>query len=270
MSEEAAKERGWSLWRGWFLNQSVLRALILRELQSRYGRYNIGFFWVVVEPLILASIVTAIHAINRSKIDSTSFDPFAFTVTGYCLLIIFRSNFGRSAGALNEALPLLYHAQITPVDVIMARVACDTFGALSAYLLLMGLGILLGLADFPVRPLYTFLAIAEICVWTFGLSMAVATYAHKYHVLQNFVQPISYFSFPLSGAFFTMSFLPVWAREYMSWNPLAGMFETARYGQFEMASADYMYPGYVIAHCMLSLYWGFFAIRRARRDIHVV
>jgi len=250
--------------------RTVLHALILRELQGRYGRYNIGFMWMVFEPLILASIVTAIHVFRPDHFGSSEIQPYPFTVIGYCLLIVFRSNFGRSSGALQDALTLMHHAHITPTDVVTARVVCDTFGALAAFTILMSLGILLGLAELPARPLYLFFAIFQIIVWSYGLSMVVAAYSHRYHVLHNFVQPISYFSFPLSGAFFTMNFLPSWARGYMAWNPMAGMFETARYGQFESASADYMFPGYVIAVCILVLYWGYFSLRHVRKDIHVV
>lgn len=270
MTVDAIEQPRTSTWRSLLINRVVIRALILRELQSRYGRYNIGFLWLVAEPLMLASIVTLLHAVQHTKsAGSSSFEPYAFTVTGYCFLMIFRSNFGRAPGALNSAMPLMYHSQITPVDVMLARATTDTLGALSAYTLLMGVGILLGLAEWPVRPLYTFLAIAEFAVWSFGLALVVAAYSHKFHALHNFVPPVNYFSLPLSGAFFTMSFLPVGIRDYMTWNPMTGMFETARFGQFETASPDYMFHGYVIAHCAVSLYWGLLAINRARHDIHV-
>ncbi len=30
----------------------VIRALVLRELMTRFGRHSLGFFWVIGEPLI--------------------------------------------------------------------------------------------------------------------------------------------------------------------------------------------------------------------------
>jgi capsular polysaccharide transport system permease protein len=55
----------------------------------------------------------------------------------------------------------------------------------------------------------------------------------------------------------------------MAWNPMMAMFETIRYGQFSNADDRYMYPGYVIAHCILALYWGLVALRHVRKYIHV-
>jgi capsular polysaccharide transport system permease protein len=106
-------------------------------------------------------------------------------------------------------------------------------------------------------------------VWTFGLSLIVGAYSYGSHLVGRFVHPIAYFMFPLSGAFITMDFLPAWARPYMAWNPMMAMFETIRYGQFSNANPRYMFQGYVIAHCVLSLYWGLIALRHVRKHIHV-
>lgn len=269
MSGEATDRPRVSFWDASWQRQWVLRALILREFQARFGRHNIGFLWLVVEPLILASVITAIHSASHTNDIYGGIQPYPFTVIGYCLAIIFRNNFGRSEGVLGAAIPLLYHSQITPVAIMTARVICETIGTLTAFAILMTAGIMLGLAEFPIRPLYLFLAIAEISIWSLGLAWLIAAHTHTNHVVGRFVHPVAYFMFPLSGAFFTMDFLPPWAREYMAWNPMMGMMETARYGQFESASPDYMFPGYVIAHCAFTVYWGLLSLRRVRRHIHV-
>jgi capsular polysaccharide transport system permease protein len=126
-----------------------------------------------------------------------------------------------------------------------------------------------GEADLPVRPLYLFFAIFLISWWTFALSLIIAGHTYENHFLARLVHPSSYFAVPLSGAFVTMSILPVWARTYMAWNPMMTMFEIARYGQFRGASADYMYPGYAVAVCSGLTYWGLIAIRRLRAKVHV-
>lgn len=35
----------------------VIKALIVRELVTRFGRDNIGFLWIVAEPLLFAGLV---------------------------------------------------------------------------------------------------------------------------------------------------------------------------------------------------------------------
>lgn len=257
-------------WLDAFLNQqSVWRALILREMQGRFGRDNIGYLWMVAEPMMLASVITSLHLAMGGGEHAASMGPFPFALLGYCGFIVFRNSFNRADGALNGSTNLFYHSQITPLDVMVSKAAVEMGGALLALTLLMSLGIVMGVAQFPARPLYLLLGLSAIAIWTFGLTLIIAAYTCTSHVLGRFVHPISYFMAPLSGAFVTMDFLPPFARSYMAWNPSMSMFELARYGQFETASEKYIYPLYIFANCALTLSWGLIAIRRARKHIHV-
>lgn len=254
---------------GLIMQHSVLRALILREIQARFGRDNVGYLWFIFEPLLLASVIASLHFFVPGSIHTPGMGPFPFTLLGYCLFMVFRNSFNRADGALEQIGSLMYHSQITPIDFMIARNFVDVIGAVSAWVLLLTVGIMLGIADFPARPIYVFIAIFELAIWTFGLSLLVATYSLHSHVLGRLVHPISYFMLPISGAFITMSFLPRWARDYMSWNPMFSMFETARYGQFLHADDRYIFPGYIAAHCLASLYFGLASIRDARKQIIV-
>jgi ABC-type polysaccharide/polyol phosphate export permease len=40
-----------SLRQGWDIQVRVIGALMLRELTTRFGRENIGFLWIMVEPM---------------------------------------------------------------------------------------------------------------------------------------------------------------------------------------------------------------------------
>ena len=39
----------------------VIGALILRELHTRYGRENVGYLWMFLEPMLLASVIGLLH-----------------------------------------------------------------------------------------------------------------------------------------------------------------------------------------------------------------
>jgi len=245
-------ESGGALLNGLVGQHFVLRALVLRELQSRFGRDNIGYLWVIVEPLMFASAITMIHYVSEQGPGSTpGMGAYPFTLLGY------------------GVVSLLYHAQITPFDILLSRAIVDVIGALSALLILMTLGIMTGIADLPARPLFLYGAAFAIAALTFGLSLIIAAYTYSSHVLGRFVHPFSYFMFPLSGAFVTMDFLPPWAQGIMAWNPMMSIFEMARYGMFAGASDKHIYPAFMIATCAIVNYWGLIAIRRVRSEIHV-
>lgn len=247
----------------------MIHALALRELQQRYGRANIGYLWVIVEPLMLASVVTLIHSFASHGAPAGDISPFTFTLTGYTIFIIFRNSFTRSDGVLHHYSSLLYHNMISPFDIMLAKSIVETIGCISALAVLQTMGVILGIAEFPARPIYLIEAIALFSWWSFAWCLLAGAYTFHSPFLERLVHPASYFAMPLSGAFFTVTLLPAWLRPYVIWNPMVPVFELARYGQFSSSPDRYAQVGFVIAaNCFLT-YWGLLAIRRVRKDIHV-
>lgn len=248
---------------------AVLGAIIIRELQVRYGRNNLGFFWTFGEPMLLATVIAMLHFFATSSHHTAGIGPFPFTLVGYCLFIIFRNTFNRAESAIEGSRALMHHRMVTPLDIMLSLIVIEFVSCLAALTFLMAVGISLGIAEPPARPLYLFAGALLISWLAFGLSLLIAGYTYGGHLLTRLVHPISYFMMPLSGAFVTMSFLPVGVQAYMAWNPMMAIFEIARYGQFETASADHMYFGYVIAVCIALTYWGLVLIKGLRAKIHV-
>jgi capsular polysaccharide transport system permease protein len=247
----------------------VIKALTLRELHTRFGRNNIGYLWMIAEPMMLATVISLFHVFSSKGGDGAGMAPFPFTLIGYTLFIIFRNTFNRADHMLDHSSALLYHHMVRPLDILIAKWVIEVLGCISALVFLMGIGIAVGAADFPAHPLYLFFAVFLISWFSLGLSMLIAAYTYESHFLSRFVHPVSYFMVFLSGAFVTMSFLPAWARAYMSWNPMMAIFEMARYGQFEHASDQYLYWQFAVAVCAVITYWGLIAFRRLRAKIHV-
>ena len=247
----------------------VIGALTLRELQVRFGRDNIGYLWMIGEPMMLATVISSLHTVSFTGGSDGAMAPYPFTLVGYCLFIIFRGTFGRADHLFDNSTALLYHHMIRPLDIVIVKSIVEVLGCLSSLIILMSVGISLGLADLPARPLYLFFAAFLISWLSFGLSMLIAAYTYDSHFLSKFVHPFSYFMVPLSGAFITVNFLPPWSRAYMIWNPMVSIFEIARFGQFDNASDKYMYWQYVVAVCAITTYWGLIAVRRVRKRIRV-
>jgi len=266
----ARQQRSWlrSFASGLSTQGAVIRALALRELQQRFGRQNIGYLWIIAEPMLLASVVTLLHSLSGLR-DESGMSPYTFTLTGYTIFIIFRNTFNRSESALHTAGNLLYHNMITPFDIVLSKSLVETIGCVSALVLLQAAGVMLGLAEPPARQLYLYGAILLFAWWSFAWCLVGAAYGYISPLVNRLVHPVTYFAMPLSGAFITMSLLPTWGRDYMGWNPMMAVFEMARYGQFAGAQDRYMYIWYVVAVNTVVTYWGLLALRIVRKHVHV-
>ena len=131
----------------------VIGALILRELHTRYGRNNIGYLWLIGEPLMLATVISLVHMSGGSH-STSDVNPMAFALTGYCIFIIFRGIFSRSEGAIEANQPLLHHHTVTITDIVVSRSIIDAVGSSIAFVILFSIACMVGLAQPPERPLH--------------------------------------------------------------------------------------------------------------------
>ena len=88
----------------WTINRRVIGALLLREMLTRYGRNNIGFLWLFVEPMLFTLVITIFWSATRT-IHGSNIPIVAFALTGYSSLLMWRNMPGRCAGALKSTRP---------------------------------------------------------------------------------------------------------------------------------------------------------------------
>lgn len=250
------------------LQLDVIGALIMREVHTRFGRNNIGYLWLIGEPLLLATVIGSLHAFQPAHFGS-SIPPVPMSLLGYCVFIIFRGVISRAESLLEANAPLLYHRMVSPLNLSIARLVIETAGCVSSLFILMSLAILLGYGTLPARPLYLFAGIGWMVWLSFAVGLNVTAYTLDRPTAQRLVHPFTYFLMPVSGAFVATEWLTPQLQAFFDWNPMTGLFEYARYGMFEGASDKHLFPGYVTACCAFLTYTGLIGIRQVRKKIHL-
>ena len=251
------------------IQMRVLGALILRELHTRYGRENVGYLWMFLEPMLLASVIGLMHYETGHTMYGGDIKPLPFGVIGYTTFILFRGIVNRAEGAIEANAPLLYHRSVTVLDLVIARAILEFFAVFCTFAILMMLIVFVGLADPPARPLYLMLGWALMWWYCLGHSLMITAFTYERRTLGRFVHPYSYFMTGLSGAFYMMNWLPTGVRAWAEWLPTTTIFETVRYGWFESAKDDYCFYGYVAAVCLITTWIGLVGLRRTRSRIHL-
>ncbi len=247
---------------------NVVGALILRELHTRYGRDNIGYLWVIAEPMMLATSVAAIHAGSKNHFGS-DIRTVPFALGGYCVFILFRSIITRAESTLIANQPLLYHRMVTIFDMLLARAVLEFASTICAFAILLGGACALGLAEPPARPLALLSAVGLMLWFSWAVSMLICAGSHASHVVTRLVHPVTYILMPLSGAFFMLKWIPAPYRNWLAWSPMTQIFELVRVGQFASVDSPYVHPLYITGWCLALTLGGLVAIRITRRDIHL-
>ena len=250
------------------VQRSVIGALILRELHTRYGRDNVGYLWLILEPLLLASMIAIIHSQGPTHFGS-DIKPVPLSILGYCVFITFRQIMNRSEGALESNLPLMYHKNVTVFDILLSRALLEAAGTTMSLVILMALAIVLGMANLPERTLLVLLAMGCMFLLAFGVSMIICSATHDRPTAGRIVHPMSYILMPLSGAFFCVEWFTPRLQELVLWIPLVHIFELLRYGYFRGATPEFIDPVYLGGWLLGTLTVGLLAISIVRERVHL-
>jgi capsular polysaccharide transport system permease protein len=125
-----------SFWASLNTQADVIGALLMRELHTRYGRENVGYLWMFLEPMMLAIAVTLLHAGQPSHYGS-DIRTVPFAILGYTIFIMFRGIFTRAEGALEANMPLLYHRSVTIFDILASRALLEGAGVTATFVILI-------------------------------------------------------------------------------------------------------------------------------------
>lgn len=267
LSDDIAPRRG-SLAAAFRIQQRVIKALILREMHTRYGRENIGYVWLILEPMLLAMMVGIIHA-RGTRVNFGDITAVPLALLGYGNFMVFRSIFTRGEGALEQNLPLMYHRTVKPLDILLARALLDTVGAWLAFAVLMGAAIGLDYTHLPARPGWLVFGMISMLSFAFAGSLVVAGLTYERKALGRLIHPFTYVLMPLSGAFFTMSTIPGTMRAVLLYIPHAHIFEILRYGWFWSASDKWFSLSYVFGWQLSLTLLGLILLSGARKRIHM-
>lgn len=240
-----------SLAKGWDIQMRVIKALMLRELTTRFGRENIGFLWVMAEPLLFAVLVGLLWRAMKGPFES-GVDIVAFVVSGYIPLVLFRSSVTRAISSFTANGGLMYHRQIKVLDLILVRFLIELIGHMMAYLFI---ALLLGaFGFFPVPYDIGFLVLGWLYFagFTFAVTLVVAPLSEMSEILEKIMPITTYLMVPFSGAFYLVGALSPDAAAVVLWSPPVHAMEMMRFGVFGPsidAQYDFLYPLKFILPC---------------------
>jgi ABC-2 type transport system permease protein/capsular polysaccharide transport system permease protein len=222
---------GVSLAQSWRIQRRVIWALLLREILTRYGRHNIGFLWLFAEPMLFTVAVTALWTATKT-VHGSNLPIVAFAITGYSSVLLWRNMPSRCIKALEPNLSLLYHRNVKPLDIYLARLGLEASGATISFVVLVLFFHFLGWLDYPEDFLKVAAAWCMLAWFGMGLALFFGSLSEEYESVEKLWHPTAYILFPLSGAAFLVDALPPEAQRYILMLPMVHGVEFLREGYF--------------------------------------
>lgn len=243
----------------------VIGALTLRELGTRFGRDNLGYLWLFLEPAMLGGAIGLLHHIAQQGLPG-GLNPLEFWVIGYIPFYMLRGIINRAPVAIQGNQSLLYHRHITLLDILISRSLLEGAAVLGAMIVFLALfGLVLG--HWPADPFKMLAGMVLMFLFSHGVAVLIAAGAVYTEIFERVVHLVTYLTLPITGAFFMLFWLPYEAQQAALWVPTVHMFELIRDGHFGKMVPTQYDIGYVVAWCAALNLLGMAALRHARRAL---
>jgi capsular polysaccharide transport system permease protein len=246
----------------------IIGAILMREIHTRFGRNNIGYLWLFLEPLLFSLCVISVHFATRGN-NSFGMPVAPFYICGYTPFLMFRSIVNRATATIDSNRTLMYHRHVTIFNLLFARAVLDAAAITLSMFVLLGGAVALGLGDVPDRPLLIFIALGLMFWICFALSLPVAALQELSTATEQIVHPFTYITLPFSGTFFLVEWIPSPYKEWLLYIPLIHINQLLREGQFGGFDSQYVDIPYVVAWCMVLTFIGLLAIRLIRPHLEI-
>lgn len=248
------------------IQRRVIGALLMREVITRFGRHNIGFMWLFVEPMLFTLGIVAMWTATKAA-HGSSLPIVAFALTGYSSVLLWRNGASRCAKAIEPNLSLLYHRNVRVLDVFASRLILEIGGATISLLVLSAAFIAIGWMEAPADILTMTLGWILLAWFAVSLGLIVGAVSERSEMFERLWHTIMYLLFPVSGAVFMVDWLPKAVREIILWLPMVHGTEMLRHGYFGEAVRTYENPAYLMLVNLVLMFIGLALVRETGRRV---
>ncbi|MGA8610515.1 MAG: ABC transporter permease [Xanthobacteraceae bacterium] len=257
-------------WEGLKVQWRVWGALFMREIQTRWGRRNLGFAWLFAEPLTFALPVLAMWSMLRSPYQH-GLPLMPFLWSGYMAVLIFRHVSGHALYVIRSNGALLYHSAITPLDLVVARCGLEAMGNIAAVAFSFIILYEIGFLDLPENLGLMALGFLYTAWWSFAIAMIVAALSERSELIEHVWPTLSYMYLPVCGFFFLAEWLPDSLRPIaLAIDPPLHTFEIIRAGLFGSKFHPYYDQGYLAYILSTLTLIGLWLMRNVRQHVEVL
>lgn len=244
----------------------VIRAIILREIRTRFGRNRLGYVWALIDPTIHIYVLYALmHYIGRKNPPGMSLAVFLFI--GVLSWYMFSNTFNRCMMAVPGNRPLLFFPQVNVINITVARAVLEMSTKAVVFTILLFIQIALGehyrIFNFPHFVISMFL----LGVLGMSLGLAVGSISLLSPTVGQIFPVVIRALYFLSGVLYAVNELPPRARDILQYNPVLHLIDQARDGFSAGYVAHYTNLSYPLWFTLVVLTLGLLLANAARRRV---
>jgi len=253
--------------------QTVVFAILLRELKTRFGKYRLGYLWALIEPFLHIAVFVGIRGILagslRGGADKIIYhvDYPLFLAAGLLPFFMFRHIVSQVMNSIEANRGLFAYQPVKPIDAMISRWILE--GVIFVFLWIAVFSILnfIGFKAEIKDPLGLISLYILFYIFSFGIGLIFCIIVNIYEELRNIISIFMLFLFFLSAIFYSINMIPNKFQIYLLWNPVLHFIELSRASFFPLYKADMCSLEFIIVCTAVSLFLGLFLYKLKIREV---
>ncbi|WP_444914617.1 ABC transporter permease [Microbulbifer sp. TRSA007] len=250
----------------WQIQRDVIYALLVREMKTRFGKWRLGYAWMLLEPSLHIMVLVAVFSFLKDEFYPGVPTPL-FMLGGIAPFLFFNHCVQKGLAAVASNRGLFNYRQLRPFDAVLSRVLLELVIYLATLVVLMVVFAWFGVStSFNNFILFTATNILFF-FFCLGLSLVLCVLGERFpevaKVIPMLIRPL-YF---LSGVFFSLEQVPKEYHVYLVWNPLLHVIELNREALFSNFSGHFGSLAYLGFVSVSMLFFGLLCYRANWRDL---
>jgi capsular polysaccharide transport system permease protein len=244
----------------------VMNALLLREIQTRFGRAKLGYLWAFIEPVLHISVFYVLWSFRgQTTMDGLPLE--LFLITGFLPYFAFSQTYSGCVGAARQGGSMLLHPNVTPFDLLFVTAILEGLTRLTVFTLLLAIAWLVGIEFAVVDPGGIMMAFFMIWLIGFGLGCTIEAFSSIVITLPKVMTMGIRLLYFTSGVMFPITTMPPAIQELLFYNPLVHLIATIRYGFLDTPPLDAISLTFPFGAMIGLVTFGLIAIRALQRRL---
>lgn len=208
--------------------QASIRALLLRELQTRFGQYRLGYLWIFLEPLFTLGIMVLLFGTIMQR-TLPGIDYVVFLINGIIPFLMFKTGVTQAMSAVQSNKGLFSYRPVKPIDALLARNILEFLLKFVAYIsftaVVLWMNYSISLSEIPTLLFFWFL----LFIFMVSCSLIFMVIGDLSAEIEKFMSVLFLILYFLSGVLYSIHLIPAEYQQYLLWNPLVHIFELMRH-----------------------------------------
>lgn len=248
---------------------SVIDALLRRDMQTKFVRSKLGYFWAVFEPISHLMTLGIMFAFFNESPPPVGDSLFLFYCTGLMPYLMFSHLSMEAMNTRAGAGSLLMLPGIRQTDIVAAKAVLNLVTETAVAIIVFAAFGAAGFDSWPHHILVIAGAIGLLWLFAIGLGLinfVLREFMHSWETWYGAIVRLLYFA---SGIYYSPISMPEEARRILTWNPVLQAVELFRSGFYRDYHPTWIHPTYIAIVTLATLAAGLSLEQVSRRRIEL-